>query len=423
MAKFFYTMSKKKTKADKSASATNPRNPYDIALIGDKYYVKVYRPTINGGHELRYLRISRRQIEEDFPSRAERDCIPRFTGSVIIPQNINYQRNIDGFFNDYAPPAVTPEQGSWATIDRFLSHLFAAQKPLILDYLALTYLHPAQRLPVLLLVSRERGTGKTTFLNLLAAWYGDNMAFVDFHALRSRFNADWSGKLIVAVDEALLQRRQDSEMIKALATSRTMPREAKGRDRIVVPNFSRIILCSNDLNAPILIENEETRYWVVEVPPMLHGMEDPDILDKLVAELPAFAWYLIHEHQMTFPTAQSRLWFPPEAYETAALRRIKGASTPPDQQVVAEVVLDTMNELGIDTICLTLTDLQQLVTARGFAGTRPQKALRAWRGDVAHAPDNLTYDCYVQGCTLHRTPAKKTGRFYTLTREFLERHV
>ena len=97
MAKFFYTMSKKKTKADKSASATNPRNPYDIALIGDKYYVKVYRPTINGGRELRYLRISRRQIEEDFPTRAERDCIPRFTGSVIIPQNIDYQRNIDGY--------------------------------------------------------------------------------------------------------------------------------------------------------------------------------------------------------------------------------------------------------------------------------------------------------------------------------------
>lgn len=41
--------------------------------------------------------------------------------------------------------------------------------PPFLDYLQLLYLYPIQKLPILLLVSEERNTGKSTFLNFLKA--------------------------------------------------------------------------------------------------------------------------------------------------------------------------------------------------------------------------------------------------------------
>lgn len=413
-------MPKKKKSAENSA-ASNHRNPYEYCLVKDKYYRHAWIPTIGGGRKMSLLPIARSQIEEFFPDRDQRDCIPYYIDFAMIPQNVDYQRVIDGFYNAYSPPVIKPEEGSWPTIDEFLRHLFGGQKDLALDYLELTYRNPAARLPVLVLLSRERGTGKTTFLKLLSAWFGDNMANVNAHSLRSRFNGNWAGKLIVAIDEALLDRRQDSELVKALATAETWPRELKGRDSIDVPNYSHIILCSNNLEDPIIIDPEENRYWVVEVPPL--QKDDPFFVEKLKAELPAFAWYLLNRHHMVYPEPQGRLWFPPGAYETDALRRIKQTNIPQDQQVVAEVLLDILIERDLPEICMTMTEVQMAMIARGFPWVRPRKAVKLWREELGFGAQNCTYDSYLSGGMMLAAPVKKTGRFFRFTREFLERHV
>lgn len=59
----------------------------------------------------------------------------------------------------------------------FMRHIFGEQLSVGLDYLQLLYTKPLQRLPILLFVSKERNTGKTTFLNLLKAIFGANMTF------------------------------------------------------------------------------------------------------------------------------------------------------------------------------------------------------------------------------------------------------
>jgi hypothetical protein len=48
---------------------------------------------------------------------------------------------------------------------------------------------------------------------------------------RSQFNSDWASKLIIAVDEVLLDKVEDSERIKNLSTARTFKTEAKGKDQ------------------------------------------------------------------------------------------------------------------------------------------------------------------------------------------------
>ena len=71
---------------------------------------------------------------------------------------------------------------------------------------------------------------------------------------RSQFNDDWTGKLLVCVDEVLLNRREDSERIKNLSTARSYKAEAKGRDRREVEFFGKFVLCSNNERNPVLIE-------------------------------------------------------------------------------------------------------------------------------------------------------------------------
>lgn len=85
------------------------------------------------------------------------------------------------------------------------------------------------------------------------------MTFNTNEDFRSQFNSDWANKLIVAVDEVLLDRREDSERIKNLSTAISYKAEAKGKNRSEVEFFAKFILCSNNENNPIIIDQGETR--------------------------------------------------------------------------------------------------------------------------------------------------------------------
>ncbi len=71
-----------------------------------------------------------------------------------------------------------------------MRHIFGSQYDLGLDYLQLLYTMPLQKLPILLLVSEERNTGKSTFLNFIKALFEANVTFNTNESFRSQFNSD-----------------------------------------------------------------------------------------------------------------------------------------------------------------------------------------------------------------------------------------
>ena len=139
--------------------------------------------------------------------------VPKYDGFCTIPSHTDYRREIHGFLNRYEPISTVPAESEFPHIRDFLCHIFSEQIELGLDYLQLLYLRPLQRLPIVLLVSSERNTGKTTFLNFLKLIFEGNVTFNTNEDFRSQFNDDWTGKLLVCVDEVLLNRREDSERI------------------------------------------------------------------------------------------------------------------------------------------------------------------------------------------------------------------
>ena len=212
------------------------------------------------------------------------------------------------------------KKGRCDTTLNFIRHIFGDQYELGLDYLQLIYTQPLQRLPVLCLVSEQRETGKTTFLNLLKTIYGNNMTFNTNDDFRSTFNSDWVSKLIIAIDEVLLDKREDSERIKNLSTASTYKSEAKGKDRFEVEYFGKIILCSNNESDFMVIGLQETRYWVLKINP-LPG-KDPAFLQKLESEIPHFLFFLFNRKLST--QRKSRMWFTAEQIFTEALQKSQG---------------------------------------------------------------------------------------------------
>ena len=89
--------------------------------------------------------------------------VPKYDGFCTVPSHTDYQPTIGCFLNLYQPIGHVPTEGEFPHIKSLVRHIFGEQYDLGVDYLQLLYLNPVQKLPILLLVSEERNTGKTTF--------------------------------------------------------------------------------------------------------------------------------------------------------------------------------------------------------------------------------------------------------------------
>jgi hypothetical protein len=219
--------------------------------VGTTLYKVVRRPLLSGDFIEERRPWNYETFRQDH-SKDELAAIKKYDGFCTFPDHINYSKSVGNFLNQYDPVPYLPSKGECPNVLSFLGHIFEEQIEMGLDYMQLLYLQPMLKLPVLLLVSNERNTGKSTFLNFLKAIYAGNMTFNTNEDFRSQFNADWANKLIVAVDEVLLDRREDSERIKNLSTAISYKAEAKGKDRNEMEFFAKFILCSNNEDNSLL---------------------------------------------------------------------------------------------------------------------------------------------------------------------------
>ena len=285
--------------------------------VGTTLYKVVNQPCANGGYEKKRVVWNNSTLRQDY-GKNYLATVPKYDGFCTVPNHLNYQKEIEGFLNLYEPIEHKPQQGEFSHIQSLMRHIFGEQYELGMDYMQLLYLQPTQKLPIVLLVSEERNTGKSTFLNFLKAVFENNVTFNTNEDFRSQFNSDWAGKLLIVVDEVLLNRREDSERLKNLSTTFTYKVEAKGKDRTEIAFFAKFVLCSNNEYLPILIDAGETRYWVRKIMPL--QSDDTNFLQKLKAEIPAFLYFLTQRELST--TQESRMWFNPRLTHTAALQKI-----------------------------------------------------------------------------------------------------
>jgi len=212
--------------------------------IGTSLYKVVQRPLISGDYIEEKILWSYETLRQDY-GKNNLPEIEKYNGFCIIPDHVNYRQVHGTYLNQYEPINHIPCQGEFPYIRSFLEHIFGEQIELGLDYLQILYSRPTQMLPILLLVSNERNTGKTTFLRFLKMIFGKNTTFNTNEDFRSQFNSDWAHRLLVLVDELLLNKMEDTEKIKNLSTAGDYKIEAKGKDRREIEFFAKFVLCSN----------------------------------------------------------------------------------------------------------------------------------------------------------------------------------
>lgn len=405
---------------DSDKSMEKIANDVQYLRIGTDYYKRCKMPQLDGGMEEVLLPWTRETIKEDTNDKYYFESIPKYKGFCLHPSHTEYKEVIDGWINLYKPIPAQPKEGGIDKTMKFLTHIFGEQLLLGLDYLQLLYLNPIQKLPNLLLVSKERCTGKTTFLNFLNLLFGENVTFNTNEEFRDRFNSSWAGKLIVCIDEALLNKVEDAQLIKNLSTAKKIKLESKGKDKMLVDFFGKFVMASNNESNPVYIEPGEVRYWVRKIPVL--EQDNVNLLEELKHEVPAFLHFLQHRPMAT--KRESRMWFNPQLILTEEFKKIANFHADPLEVEIKEVLLDIMERENVDRVNFSNRSMVELLDSRKYKTTtldvrRIVGAHGKWKLSAQNASSHRDYK-FFQPSTGRYAYDTAEERFYIVTKDFLE---
>lgn len=387
------------------------RSEIPYIRVGVKFYKKIYTPQADGKTLLNLKEWTRSCIEMDHGKDYIKQ-VERYEDWCYVPNHIQYQQSINGFYNRYYAISHLPAPGSCEKSLQFIRHIFGEHYEKGLDYIQLLYTRPTQILPVLCLVSEERNTGKTTFLNWLTAIFGRNATINRNEDFESQFNSGWAGKLIIAVDETFIDRKKIYERIKSLSTGKTMKVEAKGQDSVDAEFFGKVILCSNNEDSFIPVDSNEIRFWIRKVFPF--AAEDPHLLsNSLIPEIPAFLQLLIDRQLIT--SHQTRMWFSHSDIQTDALSLIVQRNKSYLEKELTEQITEVLIDWDLDEVKFTLTDLAIILSQGGIREPHfkiKDLLTRKWKLEFK----NSTYTKWVHSENGERNSYTMKGKHYTFSR-------
>lgn len=333
--------------------------------VSDEYYERLIEHDIfTKTNSVVYRRRKRQELATEGVAISR---IPRFHDWICVPSHTNYQRvlHIDHdnetyrFFNSYQPmphqPVAfelpegfikNPDTFDYENIPEirhtaaFMKHIFGWEehrdKYLTLgwDWITLCYLNPTQRMQALCLVSSEEGTGKSTFINLILAIFGQNATKTEASRIGSNFNSMSGGKIIQCVEETKDEKGGIENKLKDLITSFEKVVEAKHQDARVVKSFDKYIFASNHEDGFMKVGTETTRFAVMKVNQIKNKV--PDFEEKMYLEIPYLLYFMQKRGVVTPKT--DRLWFDPKLWENEALLKLRHASKDQVQQVMEDLL-------------------------------------------------------------------------------------
>lgn len=326
--------------------------------IGGDYFRIIKRKNALGTETAQIRPYKKEEIKEEF-GKAAIPLIPRFSDYINEPNNTEEYQQVHGeLYNVYEKVCfkATKQPQAFPNIEMMMEHIFGDQKELGYKYLQCLYLHPKQILPILCLVSEKRDTGKTTFMDFIQMWLGENCVPLDPKALTREFNSIYANKLMILVDETMLEKQSAIERLKAIATQKRMAVNMKYVADYTVDFYGKIIIASNMIKKFMRIDEEEIRFWVRKIP--VPKIKVTDILKKMHDEIPALLNYLHSLPEIDF--SHSRMVFTKEEIKTDALDAVVQESYSGLRKELEILIQDHFNEYpNLTEFYATATDIKE----------------------------------------------------------------
>ena len=294
---------------------------HEYIRVGVDYFKVLRKKDRYGILRTELKKWKKEEIKQDHGQKFLHEVL-KYDDFIIEPNNHNFQAFNDQFYNLYSMFTHKPKPGDWYWTKVLLEHIFQEQYEIGLKYLQVLYQHPKQPLPVLVLISRKRQTGKSTFIDWLMTIFGPNMVIISPGDLGREFNGSYSRANIIAIEETLIKKDSIVEKVKTLSTQKTINANLKGINDFQIPFFGKIIMASNNERKFMKIEDEEIRFFIRKIgdPKIINHQ----ILQEMVKEIPAFLNYL--NSLPPIDLTKSRMVFTADELANDALSRVKNES-------------------------------------------------------------------------------------------------
>jgi hypothetical protein len=137
----------------------------------------------------------------------------------------------------------------------------------VMAWIADLFQRPARKLGTALVLRGEMGIGKGVFASSIGALLGIHyMAVTQASQLTGKFNAHLADKILMFVDEGWWSdERQGEGILRNLITEHQITIEMKGKDAIMLPNYTRFIVAANEMWVVPLGMGDERRFAIMDV--------------------------------------------------------------------------------------------------------------------------------------------------------------
>lgn len=352
-----------------------------IFWIGDEFFELVNKIDSKGIERQELIKREYTTLKRRFGRNFETK-LHYYDGFCNVPSHFDYQQVVNNLYNLYSPFIHETQEGDYRQTLEFIKHIFGTKVieyngkeiPLYeigLDYLQLLLMLPTQKLPVLILYSKFNNTGKSLFGKWQNHLFQANAVFVGNNVFESDFNEYWADKLLIICEETLLEKKAATEKIKAFSTADVVPVNPKGQKQYRIDFFGKFQFYSNN-EKMIYLTKFDQRFWIVEVPTPKH--DDPDLLQKMKDEVPAFLYFIKNRTLVT--QRESRMHFKADLLKNDLFYKTVRLNEPSQAQELRGYVREIFLDFGQDEIYMTIKDINREFFKDKLSQTYLQKILQ-----------------------------------------------
>jgi hypothetical protein len=328
--------------------------------VGTDYYKVIHKQDRYGGKQTHLKPWGKDEIKQDH-SKTFLQSIPKFDDFIIVPNNKEYSPIVNNCYNLYSEFAHKPIDSEVIDSDipvslMFMKHIFGDQIETGFKYMKIIYENPKQTLPILTLVSKERETGKTTFINWFEMIFGSNSILIAPEDILKHFNSNYATKNIVLIDETFVEKQSGVEKLKSLSTAKSINVSQKFVSEYSIPLYMKIILCTNKVKDFMRIDSDEIRFWIRPIP-IIKGKKNVNIEEDLFNEIPKFLKYLNQLPAINFDTG-SRMVLTESEIRNSALLEVKEESRSWLHKELEIHIEDYFNAVGDNSFMATPTEIK-----------------------------------------------------------------
>ncbi|GEM_PF-5399833 len=298
----------------------NPLSPDKYILAGNSFY----KWKIGLGEEGNmYEKVDGARVLFDLKGNKKLFYeIKAYDFEIVDPDNTeSYQQVLTSeygsikttYFNTYQRLTHKPVPGKWVNTQRLLRHIFSEKNwqgedmfDFALDFMQRLFYHPKEKLPILVLVSDARSTGKTAFLKWMNRIFQKNAITICSAELNSK--SLYADKLLICCDDIDLAKEQRYIKGHLISNLRT---KKKGKDVEINPEYQHLLITTHELDDFKRIIGDDPRFAIFRIPKL--SVIDPNLLEECVQEIPHFLYYLKYR-KCKYPQ-QSWFYFDPKIYQ------------------------------------------------------------------------------------------------------------